>query len=106
VLDKTIAYGYRPYRAFVWAIVVIVACAAVFAGCLGAVEFAHDDKHTHLYPIVYSFDAFLPIVDLGQADSHTPKELAPHIVLWVEICLGWLLTTLGVLGVTGIVRKE
>lgn len=45
-------------------------------------------------------------MDLGQADNHTPKELAPHIVLWAEICLGWLLTTLGVLGVTGIVRKD
>ncbi len=106
VLDNTIAYGYRPYRAFIWAIVVIGVCAAVFAGCLGAVEFVHSDKHSHLYAIVYSIDAFLPIVDLGQADNHTPKELAPHIVLWAEICLGWLLTTLGVLGVTGIVRKE
>jgi len=106
VLDKTIAYGYRPYRAFIWAIVVILACAAVFAGCFGPVAFAQDDKHSHLYPLVYSIDAFLPIVDLGQADVQSPKSLAPHIVLWVEICLGWLLTTLGVLGVTGVVRKQ
>jgi hypothetical protein len=106
LLDKTIAYGYRPYRAFIWAIVVILACAAVFAGCFGHVEFVPSDKPSHLYPLVYSLDAFLPIVDLGQAGSHTPKGLAPHIVLWVEICLGWLLTTLGVLGVTGVVRKE
>ncbi len=106
VLDKTIAYGYRPYRAFIWAIVVILACAAVFAGCFGHVGFVHNDEHSHLYPLVYSLDAFLPIVELGQASSHTPKGLAPHIVLWVEICLGWLLTTLGVLGLTGVVRKE
>ena len=104
VLDKTIAYGYRPYRAFIWAIIVIGVCAAVF-GRLGTVESVHSDKHSHLYAIAYSLNA-LPIVDLGQADNHTPKELVPHIVLWAEICLGWLLTTLGVLGLTGIVRKE
>jgi hypothetical protein len=55
---------------------------------------------------MYSVDAFLPIVDLGQASARSPIGLVPNIALWLEVCLGWLLTTLGIVGVTGRVRKD
>ncbi|MGC1852425.1 MAG: hypothetical protein WA687_08310 [Solirubrobacterales bacterium] len=106
LLDKTIAYGYRPYWAFIWAIVVVIVCWFVFAGIFATMTFEHSDKHSHFYPLVYSIDAFLPIVDLGQASAHSPTGFWPHLTLWAEICLGWLLTTLGVVGVTGLIRNE
>jgi len=112
LLDVTIRYGYRPYRAFGWAILVILACWVVYEGGFGAfglfdpVLYEHTKKNPELYRLVYSIDAFLPIVDLGQASEHTPKGLFGHITLWTEICLGWLLTTLGVVGVTGLIRNE
>jgi hypothetical protein len=106
LIGGTIAYGYRPYWAFGWAILVVLAGWIVFSGELGHVAFAHGDHAPHFYPLVYSLDAFLPIVDLGQASEWSPKGLWPHIALWVEICLGWLLTTLGVVGVTGLIRDD
>jgi hypothetical protein len=106
LLDVTIRFGYRPYVAFFWTFIVIVLGWLVFVGFWGPVEFTHEGKPPHLYPFVYSVDAFLPIVDLGQASARSPIGLLPNVALWLEICLGWLLTTLGVVGVTGLVRKD
>ncbi len=77
---------------------------------------------------VYSLENSFPLVKLGQADrwqpdpdphwQHRPIGRAPRwlrLVLppgflrcfrWVQICLGWILATLFVAGVTGIVRKD
>lgn len=106
LLDATIRYGYRPYFAFVWAFVVIGLGWLVFTGFFGPVHFTHEDKPPHLYRFVYSVDAFLPIVDLGQSSAHSPIGFMPNLALWLEICLGWLLTTLGAVGVTGLIRKD
>jgi hypothetical protein len=106
LIGSTIAYGYRPYWAFGWAILVVLAGWLVFGGALGHVAFSHGDQAPHFYPLVYSLDAFLPIVDLGQASEWSPEGLWPNIALWLEICLGWLLTTLGVVGVTGLIRDD
>jgi hypothetical protein len=112
LLDVTIRYGYRPYRAFGGAVLVILACWVVYEGGFGIlglfdpVLYEHTKKNPEVYRLVYSIDAFLPIVDLGQASEHTPTGLFGHITLWTEICLGWLLTTLGVVGVTGLIRNE
>jgi hypothetical protein len=112
LLDVTIRYGYRPYRAFGGAAIVILVCWVVYSGGFGVFDlfdpvlYEQTKKNPELYRLVYSLDAFLPIVDLGQASEHTPKGLLGHITLWTEICLGWLLTTLGVVGVTGLIRNE
>lgn len=106
LLDITIRFGYRPYFAFFWAFLVIAFGWLVFVGFFGPVEFTNENKPPHLYPFVYSVDAFLPIVDLGQSSARSPIGLLPNAALWFEICLGWLLTTLGVVGVTGLVRKD
>jgi hypothetical protein len=77
---------------------------------------------------IYSLENSFPLVKLGQADrwqpdpdphwQHRPTKWAPRwlaLVLsppllrwfrWGQICLGWILATLFVAGVTGIVRKD
>ncbi|MBC8218878.1 MAG: hypothetical protein H8E73_10470, partial [Planctomycetes bacterium] len=89
---------------------------------------APGDTNRHIsevYPVfnslVYSIDVFVPVVDLHQAKYWLPNanrgsELVPTssaalctgglllLWLWVEIACGWVLTTLFLVGLTGLVR--
>jgi hypothetical protein len=64
---------------------------------------------------IYSLENSLPFVNLGQKDHWTPdpnpqrSRWMPGILRWFrwgQVLLGWLLATLFVAGVTGVVRKE
>jgi hypothetical protein len=80
-------------------------------------------------PVIYSLENSLPLVKLGQADKWQPapapsaaqpplegwiKRFDRFIVpprflrrfLWVQILLGWLLATLFLAGVSGVIRKD
>jgi sRNA-binding regulator protein Hfq len=79
-------------------------------------------------PLVYSIENSLPLVQLGQAKRWQPDPSPPTLTLpagklsrivrlitsrpflrcflWVQIPLGWILATLFVAGVTGILRKD
>ena len=65
---------------------------------------------------MYSVDTFVPLIDLHQSKYWLPnakrgnKLLGLHIggllrlYLWIHIVMGWALTTLLVVGLTGLVR--
>jgi len=70
--------------------------------------------------LVYSIDTFVPLVDLHQSKYWLPNANRGHEVskikglhaggllrlyLWIHIVLGWLLSTLLVVGLTGLVRR-
>ncbi|MHC4230166.1 MAG: hypothetical protein ACYSW0_22240, partial [Planctomycetota bacterium] len=80
---------------------------------------------SEVYPVfnslVYSIDVFVPVVDLHQVKYWFPNanrgsELVPTstgnlytggllvLWLWLETALGWILTTLFLVGLTGLVR--
>ena len=105
IVGLTIGYGYRPWIALVWAAIVMAVGAAVFSH-LHPRDFTIKDNPPVYHPLGYSIDAFLPIVNLHQEDARTPKALGWSIYLWIHIALGWLLTTLGIAGVTGLIRRE
>jgi len=134
VLKYTIAYGYRPYYALGWAVLVVLIGACLFGRGRSAGIVAPSDKdayqfftdNAHLAPIyyprfsspVYSLDAFLPIINLGLKDHWTPNaNLGVRVLghtggwwlrdyLWVHIILGWVLTTLFVAGISGVVSRR
>jgi hypothetical protein len=70
--------------------------------------------------LVYSLDSFLPIIDLHQESKWLPNPTQNCIVLgrevaggwlirlylWIHIIAGWALTSLAVVGFTGVIRKE
>jgi hypothetical protein len=78
------------------------------------------DGYQTFNPLIYSLDVFLPIVDLHQEGKWLPNpsrqcrvmsmDLACgaylRIALWVEIVIGWGLTTLVVAGFSGLVRRD
>ena len=85
-------------------------------------------QHERFNALIYSFEGSVPLVKLGQVDRWQPDpnprwECQPAISVyrplcrvasptslrsfrWVQTCLGWFFATMGVAGVTGILRKE
>ena len=78
----------------------------------------------HFHPLLYSFDIFLPVISFGHADLWAPNEaikgpllnVGGHVIpisglvlccyKWALIVLGWVLTTLFIAGLTGIIRRR
>ncbi len=56
-------------------------------------------------PILYSFDAIIPVVDLQMEKYWFPNDGWVRYYYRFHIAMGWVLSTLAVLGFTGVVRK-
>ena len=58
-------------------------------------------------PIAYSADAFLPLVNLHQETYWTPRDgWVKSLYLPVHILMGWVVTTLAAVSISGLVRHE
>ena len=108
MLRHALGSGYQPARALLWSVVLVLLGTGVFG-------VAHNQGQ--LKPLVnrppafnefaFSLDAFLPISDLQQEKARAPRSgTFARYYLWAHIGLGWVLVTLGLLGVTGLVRRE
>ena len=69
------------------------------------------NDYPKFHPFAYSIDLFFPIVDLHQEFYWLPSEDSfggrPFRgFMWVYIGIGWILTTIGVVGLTGIVKRD
>ncbi len=73
--------------------------------------------HPEFLPLIYAVDSFSPIVDLHQESYWLPWESgwawlpswlnwSFKAYLWIHIAFGWIFTTLAVVGLTGIVKKD
>jgi sRNA-binding regulator protein Hfq len=129
-LRLTIGYGIYPLRALVglallWIIGWGLFRHGYFRGAIAptdenAYHFFRDhgwspDFYPRFTASIYSLENSLPFVNLGQKDHWTPdpnpraSRWLPGFLRWFrwgQVLLGWLLATLFVAGVTGVVRKE
>jgi len=114
-LSLTIGQGYQVWRLLVFAGLVIGIGTYEFSD-VGPSAALISTKATKEYcpkfdPLLYSADAFLPIVDLHQKTYWLPNPTFAnydHVMryLRIHIFLGWLLTSLAVAGLAGIVKKD
>jgi len=134
VFGPSIDYGYRPWKAL-W--LILVGTVVFGLATIGDADVQvmtptkkdayHKDnslrpEHPQLNVLVYSIDAFVPLIDLHQAKNWHPSgnrgytlcEKGPFVLrtgnllrlyLWLHTIAGWTLTTLFVVGLTGIVRR-
>jgi hypothetical protein len=124
LMDATCGHGYRPWLAATWVMLFIAIGAGVFNLDLNnrvplkepAATLYREGKHLPdgyppFQPLVYSADILLPIVNLQQKDYWAPNSERARgywarLYLPVHILLGWFFTTLFVVGVTGLIRRE
>src|SRR4029077_2660157 len=79
--------------------------------------------YEELQPLLYSFDVFLPFVNLHQEHYWWPDATASgkytvlgrsitvrgrvlRYYLWLQIIAGWLLSAIFIAGVTGLLRND
>ncbi|MDZ4690031.1 hypothetical protein [Terricaulis sp.] len=65
----------------------------------------------HIEPFVYAADVFIPLVDLRQEGACKPSSGVPFASLWQWIkglyaCLGWIVTSMTILTVSGVLRSR
>ena len=72
-------------------------------------------EYSKFQPLAYSMDVFFPFFALHQEPYWEPKHggetnevvlYALRFLFWLEVALGWLLTSLAVLSITGLLRPR
>lgn len=132
-LKVLLGYGYKPIRVIYWAIGIWLLGAILFSYGYNKEQikppskFAWEDTEYQEYytyypkfdPLIYSLDVFLPIVNLGQQDFWKP--ISNHLItykwfrcagsllllfVYLEILLGWFLTSMLIAGITGLIKQK
>lgn len=134
LLYLTVGYGYRPWRVAWWAAGVMLVMYALLTAAPAGVMIPSErslsaaanagalagsapaaEQCPRAYPCLsragYAADTFLPIVDLDQEDSWRPSGRggwgrALVAYQWFAIASGWVLTTIVIAAVTGVVRRD
>lgn len=119
-LGITIGHGYRPWRPLAGGAFFIAIGALLFTIGFSQGLLTGNPEHRSLlnsnqipllFGAMYSLDVFLPIIDfgLGSVWYPIPKNAFGWVLLiyaWVEIGLGWVISTLFVLAFTNLIRKD
>ena len=130
LLKWTIGYGFYPWRALGWLVLLTALGWGFFRQGYFSRAIAPTDKDAYhcfrdhgrlpdgyqrFTASIYSLENSLPFVNLSQKDhwmpdpNHQGLRRMPGFLRWFrwgQVLLGWLLATLFVAGVTGVVRKE
>ena len=106
-LDGLVRYGFSTWRA-VALLGVLLAAAAVFYSRAYPAMFSpagQVERTPAFHPIAFASDVLLPIIDLNQSSSWIAQGWAAAVT-WVLIVVGWLLSTIAVVGLTGVLAKR
>ena len=125
LLEWTIGYGYKRGRLSYWMLIGLalgwlVFCLAHRQGIMVPTE-AHNTANQEFLAPIYSIELMVPFLDLHQERYWLPdptRTLGKGSLLgislgegvwmfhWVLICYGWLMSTLAVAAMTGLVKRE
>ncbi|MGO9611125.1 MAG: hypothetical protein ACLPT4_16000 [Verrucomicrobiia bacterium] len=111
---KTIGYGYRPMRAFWIGAGLIIFGFILFrlghnAGLLTCTDGEVKDAHVKFNAFFYSLETFIPLINLNFAAHWLPDATRTmgsllRLYRWLHIIMGWILTTLLVGALAGLIK--
>jgi hypothetical protein len=101
LLDWTVGYGYRPWRAALWLAVMLAAGTAVFS----AQRPVPVTAGRQFDAVMYTFDLLLPISAFGLRDAFAPVGSTRWLAYGLTVA-GWLLGIALVAGVTRALRRD
>ncbi len=125
VLHWTIGYGYRSQWALYWIVGFILFGFGFFeiGYRMGVIVPMEKDAHILVlekgrqlregYPkfsaLIYSIEMFVPVLDLRMAkywipDANKKRGTVVRWYMWIHIIFGWILTTLLIVGLTGLIK--
>jgi hypothetical protein len=104
LLDVTVGYGYRPWRAALWFALLLTLGTTVFA-----LDQPHSirppDERPHFNAFTYTLDLLIPISAFGQREAWDPAD-GTQWLAYTIIAAGWLLATALITGVTRVLRPN
>ncbi|UCG55051.1 MAG: hypothetical protein JSV32_02205, partial [Dehalococcoidia bacterium] len=104
----TIRYGYKPELAGLWALLFIILGSIIFYigknSKLKKCPSISLPKEYTFNSFIYSADILIPVIDLGQEKYWLPTDWV-RIYWWFHRIVGWVLATLMIVGLTGVLRK-
>jgi hypothetical protein len=101
--DLAVGYGYQPWRAALWLVLLLAAGSVVFHAAPPP-PFQHGDT-PHFNAVIYTLDLLLPVVDLGQKHAFNPAG-GEQWFSYVLIAAGWLLATTIAAGVARVLSRN
>ncbi|MEV0319089.1 oxidoreductase [Streptomyces sp. NPDC050658] len=104
LLDATVGYGYRPWLAGVWLLILALLGTLMFAAHTPAR--VKPGEGAPFQPLVYTLDLLIPIGGLGQRSAWYWTDDGPQALSYLLIALGWVLTTAVIAGVTRTLQKN
>ncbi len=118
-LLRIIGYGYRPALALFPALIFVGFGTGLFYLGWEAQIIRPADANSpattaprvDFVPLAYSFEAFVPIVKLGQVEAFRPDMRTRagywlQVYIWAHGLVGWLIGGIAVAGVFGLFRRE
>jgi hypothetical protein len=101
LLDWTVGYGYRPWRAALWLVVMLAVGTAVFSNQRPVPV----TTGRQFDAVMYTFDLLLPISAFGLRDAFAPVGSTRWLAYGLTAA-GWLLATALVAGVSRALRRD
>jgi hypothetical protein len=120
VFLRPIGYGYRPELAVIPFVVAFVVLLSVVVWGRNTDRFVATDapaemivrssecnerQYPCLAPVGYALDVLVPVVDFDEQSAWRPATRPLRVALWLMTAIGWLFTTLVVVGITSRIRK-
>jgi len=90
IQDVTVAYGYQPWRAAVWFVLLLAAGTVIFT--VSPPPPLQPGAAPHFNSAMYTLDLLLPVVDLGQKHAFNPAG-AEQWFSYLLVAAGWVLAT-------------
>ena len=105
-LGATVGHGYRPWLAAVWLLVLVGAGWVAFDSAYPKYFTAAPEYGgtPHFQPLLYTLDLVLPVINLHQRDAWIAQGPAQWGVLLT--IAGWVLATVWVSALTGLLKKD
>lgn len=102
--DMMVGYGYRPWRAAGWLLILLIGGTVVFS--LSRPVPAETGRVPRFNAFVYTLDHLIPIVDLGQRKAYIPVHEWQQWLSYGLIIAGWILATTIAAGITRALRRQ
>ncbi|MFJ2034092.1 hypothetical protein [Streptosporangium sp. NPDC087985] len=101
--DVTVGYGYRPVRATLWFLTLLVIGTLVFA--VNNPPRAEPGKGPVFNALVYVLDLLFPLIDFGQEKAYQPVGAGQWVAYGLVIA-GWVLVTTIATGITRTLSRQ
>jgi hypothetical protein len=103
IQDKTVGYGYQPWRAALWLAFLLLIGSVVFT--IAPPPALQAQAAPHFNPVIYTLDLLLPLVNLGQRDAFNPAG-AEQCLSYFLIAAGWILATTVATGIARVLKRQ